>query len=89
MAASDPELNWSVLLDAVRTAQKCCEQWIDRGKLTRAQGEEIVANLQAQYGIYSQDASASAAMPRVPGFLPGQPHETAGIRGYRAAMYVN
>ncbi len=89
MANVENEMNWAALLDAVRTAQKCCEQWIDRRKLTRAQGEEIVANLHAQYGIYSQDASNSAAMPKVPGFLPGQPGETAGVRGYRAAMYVN
>jgi len=89
MANVENELNWAALLDAVRTAQKCCEQWMERGKLTRAHGEEIVANLQAQYGIYSQDASNNAAMPKVPGFLPGQTGETAGVRGYRAAMYVN
>ncbi len=89
MANVDNEMNWVALLDAVRTAQKCCEQWMDRGKLTRAQGEEIVANLQAQYGIYSQDASSNLAMPKVKGFLPAQPTETAGTRGYRAGMYVN
>lgn len=33
MANVDSELNWAVLLDTVRTAQKCGEQWIDRGKL--------------------------------------------------------
>ncbi|MDA1229441.1 MAG: hypothetical protein O2856_01580 [Planctomycetota bacterium] len=89
MAAIDPELNWSALLDTVTTAQKCCEQWMDRGKLTRAQAEEIIADLQAQFGVYSQEASTNAAMPKVPGFLPQQSNETAGVRGYRAALYVN
>lgn len=89
MAAIDPELNWSALLDTVRTAQKCCEQWIDRSKLTRAQGEEIIADLQAQFGVYSQEASTSAAMPKVAGFLPQQSNETPGVRGYRAGLYVN
>ena len=84
MANVDPELHWAALLDAVSTAQTCCEQWMDRGKLTRSQGEEIVADLQAQYGVYSQDASINAALPKIPGFLPRQTNETPGIRGYRA-----
>ena len=89
MANGNLELTWAALLDAVRTAQTCCQQWMDRGKLTRAQGEEIIADLQAQYGLYSQDASINAALPNIPGFLSRQTNETAGIRGYRAGMYVN
>ena len=89
MANVDSEQQWAALLDAVRTAQTCCQQWMDRGKLTRAQGEEILADLQAQYGVYSQDASVSAAFPKVPGFLPRQINETPGIRGYRAGRYAN
>ena len=89
MANVDPELNWAALLDTVRTAQTCCEQWRDRGKLTRTQAEEIIAGLQAQYSVYSQDASINGAFPNIPGFLPRQPNETAGIRGYRAGIFVN
>jgi hypothetical protein len=89
MANVDPELHWAALLDAVSTARTCCEQWMDRGKLTRSQGDEIVADLQAQYGLYSQDASINAPLPKIPGFLPRQTTETPGIRGYRAGMFVN
>ena len=89
MANVDSEQQWTALLDAVRTAQTCCQQWMDRGKLTRAQGEEILADLQAQYGVYSQDASIIATFPKIPGFLPWQINETPGIRGYRAGRYVN
>ncbi len=89
MANVDPELHWAALLDAVSTARTCCEQWMDRGKLTRSQGEEIVADLQARYGLYSQDASINAPLPKIPGFLPRQTNETSGVRGYRAAMFVN
>lgn len=45
VANVDRELNWAALLDTVRTAQTCCEQWRDRGKLNRRQGEEIIADL--------------------------------------------
>ena len=89
MASVDPELHWAGLLDAVSTARTCCEQWMDRGKLARSQGEEIVADLQAQYGLYSQDASIGAPLPKIPGFLPRQSNETPGIRGYRAGIFVN
>lgn len=89
MANVDPELHWAALLDAVSTARTCCEQWMNRGKLTRSQGEEIVADLQARYGLYSQDASINAPLPKIPGFLPRQINETSGVRGYRAAMFVN
>ncbi len=89
MAGLDSEQQWAALLDAVRTAQTCVQQWMDRGKLTTAQGEEIGADLQAQYGVYSQAASIDTAFPKVPGFLPWQTNETPGIRGYRAGRYVN
>jgi hypothetical protein len=89
MAGLDSEQQWAALLDAVRTAQTCVQQWMDRGKLTTAQGEEIGADLQAQYGVYSQAASIDTAFPKVPGFLPWQTNETPGSRGYRAGRYVN
>ena len=88
MATPDPELCWSAILSTIKTAQTCCEQWMTRGKLSKAQATELHNELQAQFESYSVGASTNTALPRISGFLPVQPTETPGIRGYRAGMFV-
>lgn len=88
MATSELAMLWGTLLEVVKTAQACCEQWQARGKLTQGQAAEIISELQTRHAEYTQSSAANLPLPPLDGYLPLQTRETPGVRGYRASVFV-
>lgn len=85
---SDAEKSWAALIDSVQTALTVIEQWSSSGRISRAQGGEFRTELESQLEQMKADSAAGRAWPSRNGFLPIQPRETPGVRGYRAGMFV-
>ena len=80
--------SWGVLLDSIRTAITVVDQWRDSGKISVDQREELQTQLQTLLETYTADSQSGQPTPSSHGYLPMQPRETPGIRGYRAGMFV-
>lgn len=84
----DPELAWKTLLDNYSETSNLIKQWMTSGKLSQAEGGEIIHNLQVQREAFQREAAAGAPLPHLRGFLRLQPRESPGVRGYRVGMFV-
>lgn len=85
---SDAEKSWSALIDSVQTALTVVEQWSMSGKITSMQSAEFRSELETQLEQIRTEAESDAPFSSRRGFLPIQPRETSGVRGYRAGMFV-
>lgn len=92
MPAENPNLSplpkWNVLLETIRTAQSCFQQWITAGKLGQSEAQEIIGDLNAQYEKALEGSRSGAPLPQLDKFLPLQANETPGVRGYRSGMFM-
>ena len=84
----DRDQAWSTLLETVRCAQTVITQWTGQRLVNQAQSAEWISELQRQHEAWCLDRDAHKSPPTPQGYLPPQPNETQGIRGYRAGLFV-
>ncbi|MFN9717490.1 MAG: hypothetical protein ACK58L_02285, partial [Planctomycetota bacterium] len=85
---SDAEKSWAALIDSVQTALTVIEQWRTAGRISGDQATEFRTELEGQLQQFRTHATDGHPLPMRHGFLPIQPRETSGVRGFRAGMFV-